>query len=510
METIYICSSLILSLVLILWLNGRKWRNGNLLPPGPPGWPVFGNMFDLGKMPYRALYDLKFKYGGVLWLRLGYMDTMVVQSAKAAAELFKNHDASFCDRKTLDVFTSHDYDKAALAFSHYGPYWRMLRRLYSMELLVSKRVNETAPIRRKCIHQMLRNIEDDATAAKARGESGELNLAHYLFLMSFNLVGNLMLSRDFLDSQCIVGLEFFEAMDKFMKWGGKPNIVDFLPFLKWFDPQGLKRNMMRDTGKLIGIVQRFVDERIEEHKFVKENKKAKDFLDVLLEYEGDGKEWHGKIPYEKIIIIIVEMFFGGSETTSTTIEWAMAELLRHPKAMEKVKEELNVVIGENRDVEEIDIDNLPYLQAVIRETSRLHPVVPLLIPRNTIQDTNFMGYHIPKNTQVYVNVWAIGRDPEIWKDPMEFKPERFLGSDIDYKGQSFELLPFGSGRRICVGIALAHRVVHLGLASLIHNFDWELLDKDSTLDMDERIGITVRKLVPLSVVPKKRPKNMNV
>lgn len=204
------------------------------------------------------------------------------------------------------------------------------------------------------------------------------------------------------------------------------------------------------------------------------------------------------------------MFFGGSETTSTTIEWAMAELLRHPKAMEKVKEELNVVIGENRDVEEIDIDNLPYLQAVIKETSRLHPVVPLLIPRNTIQDTNFMGYHIPKNTQVYVNVWAIGRDPEIWKDPMEFKPERFLGSDIDYKGQSFELLPFGSGRRICVGIALAHRVVHLGLASLIHNFDWELLDKDSTLDMDERIGITVRKLVPLSVVPKKRPKNMNV
>lgn len=118
-----------------------------------------------------------------------------------------------------------------------------------------------------------------------------------------------MLSRDFLDSQCIVGLEFFEAMDKFMKWGGKPNIVDFLPFLKWFDPQGLKRNMMRDTGKLIGIVQRFVDERIEEHKFVKENKKAKDFLDVLLEYEGDGKEWHGKIPYEKIIIIIVVRFF---------------------------------------------------------------------------------------------------------------------------------------------------------------------------------------------------------
>ncbi|XP_057998296.1 iridoid oxidase-like, partial [Hevea brasiliensis] len=198
--------------------------------------------------------------------------------------------------------------------------------------------------------------------------------------------------------------------------------------------------------------------------------------------------------------------FTGSDSTSTIVEWAMAELLRKPEAMRKVKEELNEVVGVNRNVEEIDIEKLPYLQAVLKETLRLHPPIPLLIPRNTMHDTDFMGYHIPKDTQVLVNVWAIGRDPDSWKDPLSFKPERFLGSSIDYKGQNFELIPFGSGRRICVGMVLAQRIVLLGLASLIQCFDWELVKGSipETLDMRENIGMTVRKFVPLNVIPKRR------
>lgn len=149
--------SLFLSLALILLLNGKKWRNINKnLPPGPPGWPIFGNMFDLGTAPHQALYELKFKYGPVLLLRLGSIDTMVIQSAKAAAELFKNHDASFCDRKSPDVLSAHNYEEASLAVGHYGPYWRMLRRLCSVEFMTNKRLNETASIRLKCISQMLR------------------------------------------------------------------------------------------------------------------------------------------------------------------------------------------------------------------------------------------------------------------------------------------------------------------------------------------------------------------
>ncbi|KAI6683885.1 hypothetical protein NL676_029798 [Syzygium grande] len=148
---------------------------------------------------------------------------------------------------------------------------------------------------------------------------------------------------------------------------------------------------------------------------------------------------------------------------------------------------------------------MPFLQAVVKETLRLHPPLPLLIPRNALKDNNFMGFDIPKDAQVLVNAWGIGRDPDAWEDPLAFKPERFLGSKIDYKGQNFELIPFGSGRRMCVGLSLAHRVLHLGLATLLHHFDWELGGglTPATLDMRERTGITLRKLHPLKVIPKK-------
>ncbi|KAJ9129761.1 hypothetical protein P3X46_035255 [Hevea brasiliensis] len=506
-----VCSGLFLAIAMILCLKGKiLGRRTKKLPPGPPGWPIIGNIFDLGTEPHRALQELKLKYGPVLRLRLGSMDTVVIQSAKAAAQLLKNHDASFCDRKPLDVFTCHNYRDGSLAVGRFSPYWRTVRRLCAVEMMTVKRINDTASIRRKCIDQMIRNIEDDTAAANARGESGVVNLPHYLFLMAFNVIGNLMLSRDLLDSQCKEGYEFFQATGMAAMWAGTPNVADFLPFLKWFDPQGLRRNMSRDMARALKIVEGFVKERLEEYKLGNEEKNNKDFLDTLLVFEGDGKDWHEKIPYERIIIIILEMFFAGSETTSAATEWAMAELLRKPEAMRKVKEELNEVVGENRNVEESDIEKLPYLQAVVKEALRLHPSVPLLVPRNTMQDTNFMGYHIAKDTQVFVNAWAIGRDPDSWEDPLTFKPERFLGSNIDYKGQNFELIPFGSGRRICIGMLLAQRVLLLSLASLIHCFDWEL-DKDSTpeiLDMREKIGMSVKKLVPLNVIPKRRPKMM--
>lgn len=203
--------------------------------------------------------------------------------------------------------------------------------------------------------------------------------------------------------------------------------------------------------------------------------------------------------------VLQEIFMAGSETSSSTIEWALSELLRSPEKMIKVKAELATVIGPNKKFKESDIDNLPYLQAVIKETLRLHAPIPFLIPRKALQDTEFMGYHIPKNTQLFVNAWAIGRDPECWDEPSSFKPERFIGSNVDYKGQHFELIPFGAGRRMCVGIPLADRMLHLALGSLLHEFDWELDSSVTrkTLDMRDKIGIVVRKLEPLKAVLKR-------
>ncbi|KAB2013431.1 hypothetical protein ES319_D09G156000v1 [Gossypium barbadense] len=492
--------------VFIQLSRGKQFRKlKNLQPPGPPGWPILGKFFDLGAAPHQTLHKLKPKYGPVLGLKLGSVNTVVIQSAMAASEFFKKHDHDFCDRKCPTVLTAHNYYQETIAFGRYGKHWRMRRRICSTELPMNQQTNEVARLRRKCIDDMIRYIEEDAAAAQERGEEGKVNLARLLFLMSFNLVGNLVLSRDLLNLGSKDGKEFFDAMNDVMVWVGKPNLADFLPVSKWLDPQGIKRNMVRDMGRALEIVSNFVKERVDELKLAEEQE-TKDLLDALLEHTGEGKQGPDSISNQIVIIIILEMFFAGSETTSSTIEWVMAELLRKPESMKKVKEEINRVTGPQRKVEESDIDNLPYLQAVIKETLRLHPVVPLLLPRNSMQDTDYMGYFIPKEAQIFVNVWAIGRDPETWEDPLAFKPERFLGSKIDYKGQNFELLPFGSGRRICLGISLAHKVVHLGLATLLHSFDWELGNNISpeTIDMNERVGITTRKLIPLEAIPKKR------
>lgn len=172
--------------------------------------------------------------------------------------------------------------------------------------------------------------------------------------------------------------------------------------------------------------------------------------------------------------------------------------------LHKVKSELDCLVGPNRELEETDLDTLQYLQAVVKETLRLHPPFPFLLPRKTIQDTNFMSYHIPKNTQVFVNVWTIRRDNECWEDPLSFKPERFLGSNIDYRGQQYELIPFGAGRRQWVGFSLAHRMLNFILGSLLHHFEWELESSKTpeTVHMKERLGTTMRKVEPLMAMPR--------
>nr|ASY08116.1 iridoid oxidase [Nothapodytes nimmoniana]QNS29992.1 cytochrome P450 [Nothapodytes nimmoniana] len=491
-------------LLLFLFVKSRIGSKKNR-PPGPPGWPIFGNMFDLGDLPHQTIYKLGKTYGPVVWLQLGSINTMVVQNAFAAAELFKKHDVSFCDRKVPDTLTAFDFNQGSLGMNTFGGHWRVLRRLCSMEFLVNKRMNETTELRRRIFDNMVRWIEEESTALLKQGGNGEVQLSRFLFLMAFNLVGNLMLSKDLLDAKDPEGREFFDSMNVILELAGTPNVADFLPFLKWVDPLGMKRRMVKNMTKTMRISSKFVQERLNQRKSGNLREK-KDFLDVLLEYEGDGKDGPNMFSEKNVNIVIMEMFFAGSETTSISIEWGFAELLRNPNAFNKVREEIDRVVGLDRKVEESDMDNLPYLQAVVKETLRLHPALPLLLPRNTMEDTNYMGYLIPKGTQVFVNAWAIGRDPQHWDDPLTFNPERFLESKVEYKGQHFELIPFGSGRRICVGFPLAHRVVHLALATLVQAFDWEFSNglTPKTLDMDEKLGLTLRKKNPIKVIPKKR------
>ncbi|KAK6140017.1 hypothetical protein DH2020_026233 [Rehmannia glutinosa] len=521
-------------------------------PPGPPGWPLVGNIFDLGQIPHQTLYKLQAHYGPVIWLKLGSINTMVVQSAKAASELFKKCDLPFADRKVPDSLTALGYNRGSVAFGAYSGYWRKLRRICTTEFLVQKRVNDSIPLRQKCIDDMIDWIQKDVAKSKENGGSGEIQLDWFLFVTSFYTIGNFMLSREVMESTLDKTSEFFEALLLFFGWIGKPNLSDLFPLLRWMDPQRIRRNTGAALERLLGFAAGIVKDRIEENELGKE-KKTKDFLDTLLE-EGEVNETgHDKLSLKNITILLLrklefslvdevvgnmlgnnpmlghkpkfslkvenpgdfeifeylsilqEMFLGGIETTSTTIEWGMAELLRHPNTMKKIQDEIDQVVGRTRKVEENDLNNMPYLQATVKEIMRLHPPVPMLIPRNAREDTEFMGYFVPKNTQIFVNAWAIHRDPATWPDPLSFKPERFLDSDIDYKGQHFQMIPFGSGRRSCLGLTLGHKMLSSTIASLLQTFDWKLAGgaKPEAVDMRETVGL-LRKKVPLKAIPSLR------
>ncbi|KAK9153796.1 hypothetical protein Sjap_001276 [Stephania japonica] len=495
-------SSIFAWALLLVGFSNKKSRGGSKnLPPGPPGWPVIGNMLDLSSKPHQRLADLKNKYGPLIWLRLGSVNTMVVSSADAAMEMFKNNDLSFNGRTITEAMRACSYNEGSMALAQYGPYWRALRRICTAQLLTNTRMKESENVRRKCINNMHTWISDEME------EKGSVEIARHVSYMSFNLIANLMLSQDLVDPQSKQGDEFFTSVSRFVQWGGKPNVADFFPLLKRLDPQGIKKKMERDLGLALRFASKFVKERIQQRKSDQDEHRKKDFLDLLLEFQGDQKAGEpAKIMEKDVNVLILELFTASTDTVTSTLEWAMIELLCNARVLSEVQAELNRVVGEKTSIEEEDIEGLPYLQAVVKETLRLHPPVPLLVPHKAIDNIEFMGYSIPKGTQIFVNVWAIGRDPTTWDDPLYFKPERFMNSSVDYKGQHFQLIPFGAGRRICVGLPLAHRVLHLTLASLLHSFEWTLESgmTPEKMDMKERMGITLRKADPLKAVAKSR------
>lgn len=198
-----------------------------------------------------------------------------------------------------------------------------------------------------------------------------------------------------------------------------------------------------------------------------------------------------------------DLFIGGTDTLSSTVEWAMTELLRNQEKMEKAKAELQRVIGVNNPLKEDDIFRLPYLRAIVKETFRLHPPTPFLVPREVFTATKLGEFTVPKNTKVLVNVWAIGRDPGVWKNADMFEPERFLDSSIDFGGEDYELIPFGSGLRMCVGMEMASKMVQVMLGSLIHSVNWKLEDgmKPEDIDVDDKLGFNLQKAKPMLAIP---------
>ncbi|KAK8964040.1 Geraniol 8-hydroxylase [Platanthera guangdongensis] len=485
---------LALIVVLVLLLLQKSLHPSNL-PPGPRHVPVLGNLFVLGKNPHRSLARLARIHGPVMSLKLGSIHAVVISSPSSAREALKSKDIPFSDRHVPDTVRAHGHNEVSLAWTSPNKSWRYLRTLLKTHLFSSPALDASQSLRRRKVQELVTYIKElDGEAVK---------IGQAAFCTVLNLISSTFLSINVVDFKSESAQEFKELICGIMEEAGRPNVSDFFPLLAPMDLQGRRRRFAAYFQKLFDLFDQIMDIRLEETAVGEAARKNNnpDILDVLLQL---SREDSSNLSRQKIKSFIMDSFAAGSDTSSTTLEWAMAELLHQPKLMKKARAEISQVIGFEREVEESDISKLPFLQAVLKETLRLHPPLPLLLPHKTGSDTELNGYTVPENTMVIFNVWAIGRDDRVWKNPDCFVPERFMGldEDVDFRGQHFELIPFGSGRRICPGLSLGVRMVQLMLASLIQSFEWRLPDDmaPEALDLREMFGLTVVMASPLVAI----------
>nr|BAJ08322.1 flavonoid 3'-hydroxylase [Calystegia soldanella] len=479
------------------------------LPPGPSPWPVVGNLPHLGPKPHQTLAALAQNYGPLMHLRLGFVHVVVAASASVAAQFLKTHDANFSNRPPNSGAKHIAYNYQDLVFAPYGPRWRMLRKITSVHLFSSKALDDFRHVRQEEIGVLTRAL---ASAGRTPVKLGQL-----LNVCTTNALSRVLLGRKVFNDQTNAGGksdpkadEFKSMVEEMMVLAGTFNIGDFIPALEWLDLQGIVGKMK----KLHARFDEFLNTILEEHKVINNvsNKVSQDvnFLSTIIRLNDNGDGEEEKLTDTEIKALLLNLFTAGTDTSSSTVEWAVAELIRNPRILKQAQSELESVVGPNRVVTEPDLAQLPFTQAIVKETFRLHPSTPLSLPRMASENCEINGYFIPKGATLLVNVWAIARDPNVWTDPLEFNPARFLPGgekpSVDIKGNDFEVIPFGAGRRICSGMSLGLRMVHLLIATLIHSFDWDLVSGQSieTLNMEEAYGLTLQRAVPLMVHPKPR------
>ncbi|KAM7494176.1 hypothetical protein LguiB_028785 [Lonicera macranthoides] len=424
----FIISSLLFSsFAYVLTLFKRR-----KLPPGPIGLPIVGNLFDIGPKPHESLAKLAEKHGPLMTVCLGSITNIIASSAEMAREILQKNDEACSGRFVPDAVTAlHDYSLAVVWMST-GQRWRMIRRALNIYLTNRQKLDTLGELRHKAVHEMVVHLK----LASKRKEA--VDIGKLTFTTALNQMSNTLVSKNVagFDSQEDGVKGFLNAVKTIMVVAGKFNIADIFPVLKPLDPQNIRRKAKVAYGWLSDeICQGFIDERLKDR--VANVRRYDDMLDSLIDSsEENGSEFNSKY----IKILLVDMFIAGTETNSNTTEWAMTELILHPDIMTKVRQEITESVQQKGGIEEAVILGLPYLQAVIKETMRLHLAVPLLIPHKTERSVKLNGHLIPKNTRVLVNAWAIARDPKYWDNPTCFMPERFLGSELDFKGkQSFFL-----------------------------------------------------------------------
>ncbi|KAK6153452.1 hypothetical protein DH2020_013091 [Rehmannia glutinosa] len=441
-------------------------------------------------------------YGPLMHLKMGFVHVVVAASASVAEQFLKVHDGNFSSRPPNSGAKHIAYNYQDLVFAPYGPRWRLLRKICALHLFSTKALDDFRHVRE----------EEVGILTRALASVGQLptSIGKMLSVCVTNSIARVMLGRRVVGYGCGSGDEMaeeFKAMvDELMILAGVFNIGDFIPPLEAFDLQGVATKMKKLHARFDTFLTSILEE---EHNIIKDddvdsNIKLLSRLISLKLKDVDDCEGE-RLTDTQIKALLLNLFVAGTDTTSVTVEWAIAELIRNRKILSQAQQELDSIVGKDRLVTESDLAQLTFLKAIIKENFRLHPSTPLSLPRIAHENCEINGYFIPKGSTLLVNVWAIGRDPNTWADPLEFRPERFLmggeRSNADVRGNDFEVMPFGAGRRICAGMNLGIRMVQLVTATLIHAFDFELINGQlaQNLNMEEAYGLMLQRAHPLMI-----------
>ncbi|XP_052115555.1 cytochrome P450 736A117 isoform X1 [Arachis duranensis] len=370
-----------------------------------------------------------------------------------------------------------------------------MRSLAVLHLLSNKRVQSYSRVREEEAARMVETIKEFASS------SVPLNLSEIFSGVTNDIVCRIALGRRYRGGGEGCN-KFQELLLEFGELLGTISIGDYIPWLSWLNKiDGSYKRASRVAKRL----DEFLDQVIAEHVGSCKRKEQEgltdnvdDFVDVLLSVTSNAVGFEFDTITMKAILL--DMFAAGTDTTYTVLEWAMAELLKRPAVMHKLQDEVRTVVGNRGNITEQDLVHMNYLKAVIKETLRLHPSLPVLVPRESTKGIKLNGYDIEAGTQVLVNAWAVATDPKCWDQPLEFKPERFLNSSVDFKGCDFQFIPFGAGRRGCPGVQFATAVDEIVLATLVHHFDWDLSAASKEVDMSETHGLALHLKSPLLAI----------
>ncbi|KAI6702234.1 hypothetical protein NL676_011370 [Syzygium grande] len=360
-----LCACLVWVLVQALrFLEKKASTSPSNLPPGPPPLPVIGNLLELGDLPHKSLAKLALTYGPIIKLRLGFITTIVISSPSVAREILQAHDASFSNRMVPDTITAFKQDALGLPWAPISPLWRNLRRVCNLHIFTNKKLDSTQQLRLKKVEELLAHVKISAQVGDAVD----------------------------IDPSSVSATEFKKIVSRITVEAGKPNIADYFPVLKKIDPQGSRRRMKMYFGQLLDMFEGLIRKRLQ-MRAASDYARKDDVLDTLIDICEDENE---DMEIFQIKHLMLDLFVAGTDTTSNTLEWAMAELLHNPDKLSRAEMELDQVIGKGNLIDESNIACLPYLQAILKETFRLHPTVPLLLPRKSVAELEIGGVTVRK------------------------------------------------------------------------------------------------------------------